>query len=209
MTTKVKICGLTSIHDAEMVVAAGADYLGLIFVKESQRCLSMTIAEQIRKAVSGRISIVGVFRNAPATFVAEAARRLALDFVQLHGHESPAYCQSLSTPVIKVLELTDQLNQDSIDQYSSCASYLLFDRPKRTHQAPVVFDPIATLRGLELKLPFFFAGNLSPETVRSPIDQLNPFGIDVASGVEAAPGIKDPDKVRAFCEACRKSVPPA
>ncbi|HVE72912.1 MAG TPA: phosphoribosylanthranilate isomerase [Thermoanaerobaculia bacterium] len=180
MTTRVKICGLTRAEDAELAIELGASYVGFIFVKESPRYVERAPATQ------GAIR-VGVFRDAPRDEVARIVEREQLDFVQLHGNET----WSPSVPTIKAFRVNDTLPDTSTD-----ANYLLFDTGGGTGRT---FD-WSLLADFPREKPFFVAGGITPENVAEAIKVTRPFAIDVASGVERSPGVKDHDKMRKLFE---------
>jgi phosphoribosylanthranilate isomerase len=204
MTFAVKICGITSLEDAQCAVAAGADFIGLIFAPESPRRVSVATARTICRDLRGRAQTVGVFRNAPAATVADIALDAGVDLIQLHGDESPEACRAAPRPIIKAIELTMRPTAEAAKRYVGCARYLLFDRPKGETASEWLHVARTFLAATTFDIPYFFAGGLTPETVADAISGLTPFGVDVASGVEDRPGVKNPDKIIAFCNAMRK-----
>ncbi|MBX7221220.1 MAG: phosphoribosylanthranilate isomerase [Blastocatellia bacterium] len=195
---RVKICGITNLSDAEMAVAAGADFLGLILVPESPRSVRVETAREIVRSVAGKVRTVGVFRNQARDFVTECIGSIGFDYVQLHGCETPDECLGFSVPVIKALEISPKLTADVIELYRAKVEFLLFDRPKHG-ASPEWLAQAMDFLGKQNELPdYFFAGGLTAENVKPVAERLNPFGIDVASGVEKAPGMKDKRKVKAF-----------
>jgi phosphoribosylanthranilate isomerase len=204
MTFTVKICGITSLKDAQCAVAAGADFIGLIFAPESPRRVSVATARTICRDLRGRAQTVGVFRNAPAATVANIALDTGVDLIQLHGDETPEECRAAPRPVIKAVELTAHLTAEIPRRYAGCTRYLLFDRPKGETSSDWLHFAKTFLATKKFDVPYFFAGGLTPETVANAVADLAAFGVDVASGVEDAPGVKNPDKLIAFCNAIRK-----
>jgi phosphoribosylanthranilate isomerase len=196
MSVKVKICGVTTVADACAAVAAGADYLGLNFHPASPRFVDMGRAAEIAAAVRG-VPLVGVFVDRPRDEVAAIADGLGLWAVQLHGDEAPDYCGGWDRPVIKALRARpgDDLPARAA-QYAT--DYLLLDAwvagvPGGTG---VAIEPEAA-RGLPVRR-LFVAGGLVPDRVADVVRALRPFAVDVASGVEREPGIKDHGKVEEF-----------
>ncbi len=220
MSTNIKICGITSLDDALAAIDAGADYLGLIFAQSSPRRVEKAAAKEIIAALEGRAKVVGVFKDQELDYVADLAQLLALDFVQCHGAESADYVRQLPAKVIRTIELegfdADDPDQEQagarlrqskelIEMWQGEAAMMLFDRPKS------LFDPNWYQRAMQqviaikpLRLPFFFAGGLSAENVSEVVVALEPFGVDVASSVESAPGKKDVDKMNDFCRAVKR-----
>jgi phosphoribosylanthranilate isomerase len=227
----IKICGTTNSNDALQAVQAGATHLGMIFVEASPRCVTGQEAQKIAAAVQKQAIVVGVFQNQSLEAIAEIAVMTQIDAVQLHGSEDPAFCRSialrLGKPVIKTIILAEG-NQttakptqaeliETIAAYSSCpdqVTYLLFDRAKGQIGEEWLPNALAQVSALEkqkdfLLPPYFFAGGLTPENLKGVLTRINPFGLDVASGVESSPGQKNPDLVRAFITAAKSEIAPS
>lgn len=218
MLTKAKICGITNVADARSAIELGADFLGLIFVSSSPRSVTPDAAKEIceLRLVYPTIKIVGVFKDAPLEEIKSAVDLYSFDFVQCHGSETPEFCRAISTSVIKVIEIDGahcaergKALLDVISQYRSSVECFLYDRPKYMKDDDTWLEgAVATLQaincdpGADLIVPYFFAGGLDASSVKSVVARLKPFAVDVASGVEAAPGRKDLNKVRAFLEQC-------
>lgn len=183
--TKVKICGITRQEDADLAIELGADYLGFIFVKESPRYVA------VPPATKG-VPRVGVFRNASPDEILITAEAAKLDLVQLHGDET----YTLDLPTIKAFHVHDTLPDTS----GTRADYILFDTGGGTGRT---FD-WDLLAGYPRTKPFFLAGGINPDNVAEAIARTHPFAVDVASGVESAPGIKDHDKLRRLFEAMNR-----
>lgn len=207
MKTVIKICGLTNEQDALHAIDAGADYLGLIFVPNTPRALSIEQARPIVEAVrraNADVRLVGVFQNQAFAEVQNIVNTLQLDFAQLHGEESLSDCQMLSVPVIKTMTLgsSETSALKKVQQYILKQNIhgLLFDVPKgsRSH-IEKVFS--VNVQKLVKDIPYFIAGSLQPDTVYSTVQRIQPWGVDVASGVEIEPGKKSQEKMRAFCDA--------
>jgi phosphoribosylanthranilate isomerase len=202
MNAAIKICGITSVTDARAAVECGAEYLGLIFVEQSARKVSQSLACEIAASVKGQAKLVGVFMNAPAQQIVSTFSLVGLDFAQYHGQESPAFVKSIGVPAIKVFELSDLFSWENVEHYLDCAQFFLLDRPKGLHCRDWLDSALATANAAPAHLPpYFFAGGLNPDNVGMVINRLKkPFyGIDVASGVETEPGIKDLKKLKRFC----------
>lgn len=209
MSTQIKICGITSIADAQMAIDAGADYLGLIFVPGSPRCISPDQAKEIASAVHRKVQVVGVFQNADPSDIIAVTKKVPLDLIQLHGQESPEICQALPLPVIKMLPLTLNLNFKRLEPYyprpQSNIRYLLLEPPKEQADPSLVGSNMMNIfADCPTPPPYFLAGRLTPETVAYAIETFKPYGVDVASGVEQSPGVKDPQKLAAFCQAVKR-----
>ena len=180
-------------------MCASADYLGLIFVPESPRHVTIERAQEIVDALgSVRRKIVGVFRDQPLELVQRAITDAGLDLVQLHGSESDDYVARVRVPVIKTVRVGEQ-----VPVVASGAAYVLFDTldDRLAGGTGRRFD-WGLLSNARAK-PFFLAGGITAENVAVAISVARPYAIDVATGVEASPGKKDPDKVRALLERVR------
>lgn len=205
--TRIKVCGITNVVDAQMVTAAGASYVGVIFAPTSPRCVAVSTACNIARSVNTTASMVGVFKDQPLSEVLSIVEQVPLDLVQLHGSENHDYCRKIPKPVIKTVELSLELLmgrlkhlQEHAQSQAAQSRYLLFDRPKGLSDSSWLSIATARIFEISASLPeYFFAGGLSPENVRLVINMLKPFGVDIASGVESAAGLKDPVRVEKFC----------
>ena len=196
----VKICGIRSLADAERAVELGAEYLGFIFA-ESPRKIDQADARQIRKRIGSSARIVGVFKDQDLQVVNDIADALRLDFVQLHGSESPDYCKAINAPIIKAVEL-DQNSTPDLSEYLVHA--FLFDRPKSKSDDKLWLEKTVKEQKeyLERWRPFFLAGGLNSENLNLALS-IDPYGVDTASGVESSPGVKDHVKLENFLAAAR------
>jgi len=209
---RIKICGLTRAEDALMVAEAGADWIGLNFHPPSPRFIEPVIAREIVRALPVSTTPVGLFVNSPPEQVAETAGQLGLKIVQLHGQEPPEDLLELShLMIIRAFRLND------LSSISAMVESL--NRSAELGRSPdaVLIDGFAagTLGGTGVaiadhlleRLPslphLILAGGLNPGNVADRIRKIRPWMVDVASGVESAPGRKDPVKVRAFIDAAR------
>lgn len=198
MSVSIKICGITNTHDAKAALEAGADYLGLIFVTASPRAISVEDAKRIRQECRDA-HLVGVFQDIDPEVVEAAYQTLGLDMIQLHGSEAIEDYSHIG-PLIQVVQ---DLNQP----VHSVVKLILFDRSKTTPQADWVEELKQFVASHPELPPFWIAGGLTPDTVSDAIEavQSHPSfcGVDVASGVESAPGKKDASKITVFCDAVR------
>jgi len=202
--TKVKICGLTTLQDARFVAGAHADYMGFIFYEKSKRYIEAGQAGAIINWIEGP-ECVGVFVNQPMDDVNMIATQTGIDLVQLHGNESPEYCDLIDKPVIKAFHIDQDTTTDSlqkaINPYLNKVDYLLFDTKVENAWGGTgkSFD-WKVLDNLPDEVPFFLSGGLSPENVRQACETVHPYAVDISSSLELEPGIKDYDKVEAFFE---------
>lgn len=210
--TRIKICGITSPEDARLSSKAGADYLGLIFA-DSRRSVTVDTARAIREAVPHAI-LVGVFSDSPIDRVIDVGREAGLNMVQLHGDESADYCDALlsrlSLPIIKAFRADRLPDAETLSHYTK-ASYFLFDLDKNSRRSSGrtvngnqerLWKAAARRRAKGYRV--FLAGALTPTNVRSAVRHVDPYCIDVASGVEKAPGIKDSDALRRFIQEVKR-----
>ncbi len=195
MAVRVKICGVTRAEDADAAAAAGADFVGLNFYDKSPRYIGLDRARAIRDAVGRRASMVGVFVNASREFIDERLRALALDLIQFHGDEDESALIGWGVPVIRALRLRP--GDDPARAIAATrADFVLLDTHAPGYGGSGRARALDGLERIDLSR-VFIAGGLNPETVVSAA-ALRPYAVDVASGVESAPGIKDHQKIRSF-----------
>ncbi len=197
---RVKICGITRPEDAALAERAGADAIGMIFAERSKRRVDAMQAAEIAAAVGPLVTRVGVFVDASPDDVRRLVGALRLDAVQLHGAETPAVAAALrpSVQVIKAWSFTPGLRPEVMTRYPADA--VLIDGLRPGSGERFDWEQAAGLRQLPRLI---LAGGLDPENVAEGIAALRPYAVDVASGVESEPGVKDPAKVHAFVEAVR------
>ena len=200
MQTRVKICGITNLTDAETAIEAGADALGFIFVPETPRYVAPPDAAEIIGALPPFITTVGVFRNAELTAVEAVAAQCGITTLQLHGTESPQFCTQLTLPVIKVFELQNERDIYTLAAYK--VSACLVDKPKTIQTGTVNWELARKARCHANRL--ILAGGLTPDNVTAAIRYVKPYAVDVASGVEADKRQKDSGKINAFIKAVRE-----
>lgn len=213
-STQIKICGLSRSEDIDVAVDAGADMIGFIFHEPSHRYVKPSLVSQLL-AASERYQqppkgqstpdLVGVFVNKEAEFINDIAEQVGLHFVQLHGNESPEFCQQIQRPVIKALHLQDKADLARLQAYRDVAWRILLDTPTpqwggtgETHDWGLARSAAETQRIL-------LAGGLTPENIAEAIRHVQPWGVDVSSGVETDKR-KDAVKIRAFIERARQAA---
>ena len=203
---KIKICGITNLEDALLTAELGADALGFIFFAKSPRHVAPEIARSIIAQLPPFVAAVGVFVDEAAALVQELAARTGLDWVQLHGQESPDYCRSLGRKVIKAFRIQDEGSLSRLADYRGAAQALLLDTYKKGQVGGTgeIFDWHLARKAKQYG-PIILAGGLTAENVAQAIATAGPAAVDAASGTEAAPGKKDPAKLRAFVEAAVSS----
>ena len=204
MKILVKICGITSPRDAEQAVAAGADLIGLNFWGGSKRFVTDDRAREIVTAIPTGVRKVGVFVNAHPLVVTETVDELQLDFVQLHGDEVAANWTWLpSDQVIRAIRVRDDASlKESLDWQASLYLYDAFAEGYGGSGKRAPWEVVAA----GARRPFLIAGGLDPTNVADAIGATRPDGVDVSSGVELSPGIKDMRKMRAFIRNARAAA---
>lgn len=202
---RIKICGITNLEDALLAAHLGAHALGFIFYPPSPRKVDAEAARAIIVQLPPLVLSVGVFVDEEAAVVRELAARVGLDWLQLHGQESPEYCRGLGHRVIKAFRLKDVASLSPLKVYQGAAQAFLLDtyRTGPIGGTGEIFD-WQLARQARQYAPIILAGGLTPENVAQAINIAQPQAVDVGSGVEAAPGKKDPQKLRAFFEAVRR-----
>lgn len=221
--TKVKICGITNKEDAFWASSLGADFIGLNFVKDSIRKVSLSNAKQIIDSLPSYTSCVGVFLNEDITQLIKVCKKLNINYVQLHGEETLEYCNQLKldlpqvniikTIKIKPKEDITQQEEDyvlelskKIEEFLPYVEYILFDTyiEDQSGGTGKIFSWSIVKRIKEIfnnksiQFKFFIAGGLTAENVEEAIENLEPWGVDVASGVERLPRRKDFEKMKVF-----------
>jgi phosphoribosylanthranilate isomerase len=212
--TRIKICGITNSDDARLAVDAGADFLGFIFAPSPRRVEPGT-ARDILRRLPKSVETVGVVRDLPPAEITALRDAVGFGWVQLHGSETPETARQFHPRVIKAFS-TYRQGAGTFKPFAGAV--LLLDQPKRTARRPQKPRPGARPMSGPLSEAFLrlarrarhygkvlLAGSLDPENVGEWVRRLRPWGVDVARGVEAFPGRKDPEKVRAFIEAVRRA----
>lgn len=202
---KVKICGITNLEDAMIAVEAGADALGFVFYDKSPRCVEPGKAADIIRALPPFVAAVGLFVNADINFVNLAADSCRLDVVQLHGEETPDFCSRVGRRVIKVFRVRDAQSIAPIQDYR-VAGYLLDAYSSGAYGGTGLSFNWEIAKIAKKYGPVILAGGLTPDNIRQAVETVQPYAVDVSSGVEAAPGKKDPDKVRKFIDIAKGLV---
>ena len=206
--TRIKICGITNLADARYASGAGADFLGFVQHSGSPRHIESESARDIIAWVYGARP-VGVFVNETAAIVNETCDRVGFEFVQLHGDETVSYCEDIDRPIIKVIRIGEDMNQDSLrsimSEFEDVSEYFLLDTKTEAEYggSGKSFD-WSIPRDQSFVRPIFLAGGLNPENVAQAIARVSPFAVDVSSGLEESPGKKDFGKIDAFIHAVRE-----
>jgi phosphoribosylanthranilate isomerase len=206
---RIKLCGITSLDDARLAVDAGAWAVGCILWQQSPRACDPVEAARIVTALRRRAHVCGVFVNPHLDEVTELVDALGLTMVQLHGEEGPAFCAEVArrtgAKVIKAAAVTTQADVQALESFHTDFHMLDAYRPGLRGGTGETFD-WELVRTRRAKIPLVLSGGLRPENVADAIAAVRPFAVDTASGTEASPGVKDPEKVAAFVEAVRSTA---
>ena len=205
MVTAVKICGITRHADAQAATALGAQAIGFVFFAKSPRNVSIAGAAELVNALPPFVTAVGLFVNPAAQDVKNVLKDVPLNLLQFHGDEPPAFCAQFGMPYLKAARVKAGLDLLQYAQIYRAARGLLLDAyVDGTHGGTgTAFDWSLIPRGLPL--PVILSGGLNPENVGDAIRRVAPWAVDVSSGVEASPGVKDPQKIAAFMREVRSA----
>jgi len=205
MSVSVKICGITTPEQALMVQQAGADALGLVMYRNSSRYVGLQQAMAVRAVIASDVLCVVLLVNADKEFVKQVIAEVKPDLLQFHGDETAEFCQQFDFPYIRALRMHDDLDIGVEAKAYKSAQSLLFDawHPQQYGGTGERFDwqRLPRERGFNLIL----AGGLTPDNVAAAVAAVMPDMVDVSGGVESAPGIKDPIKVRDFIQRAKAS----
>ncbi|WP_018873570.1 phosphoribosylanthranilate isomerase [Thioalkalivibrio sp. ALJ16] len=204
MRYRVKICGVTTPEQACAAAAAGADAIGLVFHAPSRRCVDPEQAASIAAALPPFVTTVGLFVDPDASRVESVLGRVALDCLQFHGEESAAFCAGFGRPYLKAIAMGAGADpRREMDRYPGAQGFLLDSHGgAQSGGSGHRFDWQRV--PADLGRPWLLAGGLDAASVRGALEHLRPYGVDVSSGVESAPGIKDARRMRAFVQAVRQ-----
>ena len=213
MSLLVKICGLTTRETLDVALDAGADMVGFVFFPPSPRHLGLETARELGRQARGRAAKVALTVDADDATLSNIVETLQPDLLQLHGKETTARVRDIKAkfglPVMKVIAVQTSADLAVLPGFAGVADRILFDaRPPKDATRPgglgAVFD-WHVLEKLDLELPFMVSGGLNPDNVAEAVRVTRAGGVDVSSGVERSPGIKDPEMIRAFIRATRAS----
>ena len=206
MSVTVKICGITSEADAIAAAEAGADAIGLMFYEGSPRHVTLEQAKAISAALPQHVMRVGVFVNAEEAFVHQALTECMLNILQFHGDETPEECSRYPVMTLKAFRVQGEETLAELEAYPS-AGYLLDAYVKDALGGTgATFNWDLAVRAQKFGKPIFLAGGLTPENVAEAVRKVQPFGVDVSSGVEIEPGRKDAEQMRTFVAAAKGAL---
>jgi len=212
MELTIKICGISSVDALEAAIVGGADLLGFVFFPASPRHLSAELARELEARVRGRAGKVALSVDADDATLAEMVQFIKPDMLQLHGDESPqrvaAVRSRFGLPVAKAIAVASAADVESASVYRSVADHLVFDaRPPREATRPGGLGRAFDWRLLQgMDTPFMLSGGLDATNVAEALAITRANGVDVSSGVERAPGEKDPDRIREFIATARRAA---
>lgn len=198
MPVQVKICGITNTEDGLAAVQAGADALGFVFYEPSPRYVSPQTAAEIIRSLPPYVAKVGVFVNAPDELVLQAINLCGLHILQFHGDEPPEQCGRFGLMSMKAFRVKNRESLAALKAYPTDAWLLDTYSPGKPGGTGEVFNWALAKEAQNMGRPIFLAGGLTPENVAEAVRRVRPYGVDVSSGVESAPGKKDHAKVSAF-----------
>ena len=207
MSIRIKICGITSREDAFAALAAGADALGFLFYESSPRHLAPDAASRILRELPPFIAKVGVFVDAKEEFVRRVIAECGIDTLQFHGDESPEFCRKFSPlKCYKAFRVRDATSLKSLPQFQTDAWLLDSFTPDKPGGSGATFQWDLAVEAKKIGRPIILAGGLTPGNVADAVRQVQPYAVDVSSGVESEPGKKNAAKMRAFIQAARAAT---
>lgn len=204
--TRIKFCGMTRAADIAEAVALGVDAIGLILVPASPRALMLDAAVILKRAIPPFVTTVALLRNPDEVTVHAVIRQLSPDLLQFHGEESAAFCASFGHPYLKAIAMQHQTRplSEIAAEYASAAALLLDGHaPGGLGGQGLSFDWARATESVPL--PVMLAGGIRPDNVAAAIQAARPYAVDVSSGIEAAPGLKDSGKMRDFAREVRRA----
>ena len=200
--TRIKVCGITRSEDALAASELGVDALGFVFYEKSPRYIAPKEAARILRALPPFVSAVGLFVNPSQGYIDEVLHACPLDIIQLHGDESPAFCRTQSRRLLKAVAIEAAADLERASQFH-CPLLLDAKAPPGVYGGAGERFDWSLLHGFRHDYPLILAGGLHSDNVRDALAVRHWFAVDVSSGVESSPGIKDADKMRAFVAAVR------
>ncbi len=201
--TRIKVCGITRLEDALVATALGADAVGFVFYPKSPRYIEPAKAAAIIRQLPPFVSAVGLFVNPTQAFIAEVLQAVPLGVIQLHGDETPAFCQAQRRRVMKAVAISgaeDLIHAKRFD----CPLLLDAKAPAGVYGGTGTSFDWSLLEGFEHDYPLTLAGGLNADNVEAALSVRQWFALDVSSGVEISPGIKDAEKMRVFINTVNK-----
>jgi phosphoribosylanthranilate isomerase len=205
MPVKIKICGITRAADAAAAVEAGAHAVGFMFFEGSRRHISIETARDIIRDLPPFVAKVGVFVNAKREDVKRAIEQTGIDTLQFHGEEPPEACRGFGLKTLKAFRIQGKDMLALMPRYDVDAWLLDSFVANARGGTGVTFNWDLAVHARSLGTPIVLAGGLTPENIKRAVEHVQPYAVDVSSGVESSPGKKDPALIRAFIENARKA----
>jgi phosphoribosylanthranilate isomerase len=206
MPVIVKICGITNVEDALAAAEFGATAVGFVFHEASPRGVSIETAARISRELPAHVVKVGVFVDAPETLVTRAIAGCSLNLLQFHGNEEPEYCLQFPVMTMKAFRIRDADSLEKLTEYPTDAWLLDSYVADKLGGTGETFNWSLARQAVGMGKPVFLAGGLTPANVAEAIRTVAPYAVDVSSGVEARPGKKDLEKVKAFIGAAKRGA---
>jgi len=203
MSAIVKICGITSVENALTTAEAGADAIGLMFYEKSPRHISIQTAAEISRALPPYVIKVGVFVDAEEDFILRAMMECGLNILQFHGSETPEFCSRFPVMTLRAIRVKDADSIEALADYSTDAFLLDAYVANQLGGTGAKFNWDLAIAARRFGKPIFLAGGLTSENVAEAVQTVQPYAVDVSSGVEESPGKKDIAKVKAFVRAAK------
>lgn len=202
---KIKICGLTNKEDALNAIALNVDALGFIFYEHSPRYISPEKVETFILDLPPFINTIGVFVNAKADYINSVVKRCKLNAIQFHGSETPEFCTQFSLPTIKAIPVREHSDITEIPKYKGCVNGILLDTKAENVQGGTgkTFDWGLAIEAKEYDTPLILSGGINSKNIEKALKMVAPYAIDICSGVEKEPGIKDYNKMQELIEAIK------
>jgi len=204
MPVRIKICGITSLEDARVAVNLGVNALGFIFVPSSKRCISAQVAREISLRIPAFVSKVGVFVDEDIDTINQLSDYCLLDTVQMHGSESPEMCAACKRSTIKAFQVRSDFNLSVLAQYPTQGLLLDTWDPAAHGGTGKSFDWSIARKAVREYSNIILAGGLGPANLAEALEQVEPFAVDLNSGVEIRPGKKNPLKIREAVDIIRR-----
>ncbi len=202
--TRIKICGITRVEDALAAAHNGADAIGLVFYEKSPRHVSIARAEQVAAALPPFVTVVGLFVDPEPGYVREVLEFVPLDLLQFHGDENPAFCLEFDRPYIKAIRVKEGVDLLQCAAQFSTAKGLVLDAHVEGIPGGTGTSFDWNLIPEDFPLPVILSGGLDAENVAAAIEQVQPYAVDVSSGVEESKGIKDAAKIARFIQEVKR-----
>ncbi len=198
MRPRLKICGITRAEDALLAASLGVHALGFIFYKKSPRYISPERASEIIAQIPPFVQTVGVFVNEAMEKIRNIASFCGLNLIQLHGNESPLFCEKLSLACIKAFRIKDETSLKNMAAYKEKVRGFLVDTYKKDQPGGTgeSFNWELAIKAKVYNVPIILAGGLAPDNIKRAVEIVQPYALDVNSGIEKAPGIKDKDLMK-------------